>query len=168
MKFRIGSVLIILSGVIVSSLSLSVSAHDRLTKYGMVVCGGDAFLRNGDTETFNTFYSIRNPNALRTAVINRIRAFDGTGAKIFDSNTSGFPGDLASGNTIPAKGGKRFSVLNMVTPPYTRPFQFRLEYEISKQGGNKLMIGGTVTGQNASNDRLAQSKVGCRHVDELR
>lgn len=58
---------------------------------GVVICGGNNFLRVGGTELQFTSYNLRNQDSDTAITIEKMRAFSASGAVIFDSAISGLP-----------------------------------------------------------------------------
>lgn len=67
-----------------STVMVQADSGDSLAREGSVGCGGNHFLRVGNTELQTSFYDLRNFNDGTALSIDRIRFYDATGALVQD------------------------------------------------------------------------------------
>ena len=108
-------------------------------RLGVVRCGGNNFLRLGDTEIHFTFYHLRNFDSTNPITIDRMRFFDANGTVLADSAVLGLPvsfdGKLGpANNTLHPNQTAQFKSDDFLPflPQTNRPIQLEIEWSSSK------------------------------------
>jgi hypothetical protein len=121
-------------------LTLAVPAQAITARDGVVRCGGNNHLRQGGTEVrFNSF-SLHNFDSATPITITRMRFFDGSGAVLLDSLTSGGLPPSQSGllgganNVLAPNQSVAFHSVDFLQflPQNSRPIQMELTWSAAK------------------------------------
>lgn len=123
-----------------ANVALADDDYDKPSR-GVLRCGGNHFIRVGGSELQFTSYNLRNQNSTVTITIDAMRAFNASGAVIFDSAVTGLPsaanGILGPGdNTL--EPNQTAQILSYDFLPFLaqndRPIQVEIEWSAPVRG----------------------------------